>query len=135
MRADARFLVVGAHALGAYGVPRSTVDLDVWVEPTAENALRVWPALASFGPPLHSLGIQDSDLMKPDVVVQFGLPPCRIDVVTGVSGVTFEEAWPDRFEAAFEDLRVPYIGREAFIRNKRASGRHKDLGDIEALEG
>lgn len=134
-RAEVRFLVVGAHALAAHGVPRATVDLDVWIDPSPENAARVWSALAAFGAPLDSLAITPADLTVPDTVAQFGLPPWRIDILTGISGVTFDEAWPDRIEAYFDDVLVPFIGQAAFIRNKRASGRLKDLADIEALGG
>ncbi|MFY7922199.1 MAG: hypothetical protein ACOVSI_07260 [Gemmatimonas sp.] len=134
-RAEARFLVVGAHALAAHGVPRATVDLDVWIDPSPENAARVWSALAAFGAPLDALMITPADLTRPDTVAQFGLPPWRIDILTGISGVTFDEAWPDRMEAYFDDVLVPFIGQDAFIRNKRASGRLKDLADIEALGG
>ena len=134
-RAEARFLVVGAHALAAHGAPRATVDLDVWIDPSPENAARVWAALAAFGAPLESLAITPADLTRPDTVAQFGLPPWRIDILTGISGVTFDEAWPDRIEAWFDDVLVPFIGQATFIRNKRASGRLKDLADIEALGG
>ena len=134
-RADARFLVVGAHALAVHGVPRATVDLDVWIDASPENAARVWAALAAFGAPLDALEICETDLTRPDTVAQFGLPPWRIDILTGISGVTFDEAWPERVEAYFEDVLIPFIGHAAFIRNKRASGRLKDLADIEALGG
>ena len=133
VRANARFLVVGAHALSVHGVPRATVDLDVWVDPSPENAKLVWAALAAFGAPLRSLGILESDFARPDMVAQIGLPPWRIDIMTGISGVTFEEAWGDRVESEFDGVRVPFIGRAAYIRNKRASGRLKDLADIESL--
>lgn len=133
VKAKARFLIVGAHALGVHGVPRATVDLDIWIDASQENAKRVWAALAAFGAPLDSLQIQETDLTQPDVVAQFGLPPYRIDIMTGVSGISFDEAWPGRVEDLFEDVRVPFLGREALIRNKRASGRTKDLADLEAL--
>jgi hypothetical protein len=133
VRAEARFLIVGAHALGFHGVPRATADLDLWIEATPENVGRVWQALAAFGAPMDALGIRPADLTQPDVVAQFGVPPYRIDVMTGVSGLTFAEAWADRVEDQFEDVRAPFIGREAFIRTKRASGRTKDLADLEAL--
>jgi hypothetical protein len=135
VKSGARFLVVGAHALGVHGVPRSTVDLDVWIDGTPENARRVWQAFASFGVPLRTLGITEADFTDPNSIVQFGLPPHRIDVMTTISGVSFSEAWERRVESAPAGFRIPFIGREDFIRNKRASGRHKDLGDIEALEG
>lgn len=129
----ARFLVVGAHALAAHGVPRATVDLDVWVDPVRENARRVWRALAEFGAPLESLGITEADFHRPEIVVQLGLPPYRVDILTSVSGLTFEVAWEGRIEALIENVRSPVLGLEAFVRNKRASGRKKDLADLEAL--
>ena len=90
-------------------------------------------ALAAFGAPLRALGIEASDFTQPALVVQLGQPPYRIDVMSGIDGVTFDEAWADRVEHAFEDLLVPYLGLAAFIRNKRASGRTKDLADLEYL--
>ncbi len=133
VRAEARFLIVGAHALGLHGVARATADLDLWIEPSNENVDRVWRALAAFGAPMETLGIRPSDLTRPNIVAQFGLPPYRIDVLTGVSGLTFEDAWNTRVEAPFEDVRAPFIGRDAFIQNKRATGRTKDRADLEAL--
>jgi hypothetical protein len=132
---QARFLIVGAHALAAHGVPRATVDLDIWVDATAANAQRVWHALSNFGAPLEDLEVTESDLVRVDTVVQFGLPPNRIDVLTGVSGLKFSDAWETRLESGFSGLRAPFLGRQALIENKRASGRTKDLADIEALEG
>lgn len=128
-----RFLIVGAHALAAYGVPRTTGDLDVWVEPELSNAERVWSALARFGAPLESLTIRQDDFLRPGQIIQFGLPPFRIDVLTSISGVEFAEAWTDRMEGRLFDVPVAFIGKDAFIRNKRASGRPKDLGDIRSL--
>jgi hypothetical protein len=128
-----RFLVVGAHALAAHGVPRVTGDLDVWVEPTTANAARAWRALAEFGAPLETLSLRESDFVQPDRVIQLGLPPYRIDIMTAISGVRFPDAWPDRLEGTLFDVPVAFIGRAAFIRNKRASGRPKDLEDIRAL--
>lgn len=133
VRAEARFLIVGAHALGVHGIPRATVDLDIWIDSSGENANRIWAALAAFGAPLSALQLQKSDLTRPDTVIQLGLPPYRIDILTDVSGLSFDEAWPERVEAAFEGVPAPFIGRAALIRNKRASGRTKDLADLEAL--
>lgn len=133
LKADARLLIVAAHALGVHGVPRATVDLDVWIDASPGNVRQKWLALALFGAPQEVLAISEADLAKPDVVVQFGLPPYRIDILTSVSGVTFEEAWEERVEDLFGELRVPFVGRAAFIRNKCASGRAKDLGDLESL--
>lgn len=132
----ARFLVVGAHALAVHGAARATQDLDVWVEPEPQNAERVWRALADFGAPVQAMGITLSDFTAPDMVVQFGLPPNRIDVMTGISGVpSFDQAWQGRVEHEIRGTRVPFLGREALVANKRASGRNKDLGDLDALEG
>lgn len=128
---DVRFMVVGAYALGVHGRPRATGDLDVWVDPTPENAERLVRALEQFGAPMAQ--VSAADFSRPGIVFQMGLPPLRIDVLTELSGLAFGEAWPGRTQAAFGPLSVDVIGREAFIKNKRASGRGKDLGDIEAL--
>jgi hypothetical protein len=129
---DVRFLVVGAYALGVHGRPRATGDLDVWVEATPENAQRVMQALADFGAPLQE--VHAADFARPGIVFQMGLPPARIDVLTEITGVSFAEAWPGRVRAPFGPVEVDVIGREAFIRNKRATGRTKDLGDVESLD-
>jgi hypothetical protein len=129
---DVRFLIVGAYALAVHGRPRATADLDVWIDATPDNATRLVAALADFGAPLDRVSARD--FSAPGIVFQMGLPPYRIDILTELSGLTFGEAWPTRMRAAFgPDLEVDYIGRDAFIRNKRATGRAKDLGDIEGL--
>lgn len=133
LAAEARFLVVGAHALAVHGVPRATGDIDVWIERSPENAARVWRALELFGAPAAALSVRPTDLEAPDMVVQIGLPPRRIDVLTGVTGVEFDEAWAGHVVHRVADLEVPFLGRDALVRNKRASGRYKDLGDLEAL--
>jgi hypothetical protein len=130
--AGAEYLVVGAHAMAAHGVPRATGDLDIWVEASAANAARVRDALVRFGAPLHDLTLED--LATPDTVFQIGLPPARIDVLTSISGVSFEEAWPRRMTVPMEGLEIPVLGREDFLRNKRAVGRPKDMADIALME-
>lgn len=130
--AEARFLVVGAYAVSVHAEPRATGDLDLWVESTAENARRVLGALRAFGAPLHDLS--ESDLGREGIVFQIGLPPRRIDLLTGITGVVFSEAWPRRVEIEDGDLRFAVIGREELIRNKRALGRPKDLLDVALLE-
>ena len=130
---EVRFLVVGAHALAAHGVPRVTGDLDVWVEPTMANASRTWAALAVFGAPLASLNVHESDFAQPDQVIQLGLPPYRIDLMTSISGVAFADAWPDRLPGTLFEIPVSFLGRDSFLKNKRASGRPKDLEDIRSL--
>jgi hypothetical protein len=130
--ARAEFMLIGAHARAAYGIPRATGDMDVWVRPTPENALRVFTALAAYGAPLHDLTVED--LSKPGVVFQIGLPPYRIDILTQISGLSFEEAWPKRMYADFGGATYAVISREDFIRNKRAAGRPKDLADVIDVE-
>ena len=115
-------------------MPRATGDLDVWVRPEATNAARVWRALEAFGAPVEALGVEEADLARPDQVVQIGLPPRRIDLLTAISGVEFDDAWATQVERETEGLRVPFLSRELLIVNKRASGRTKDLADVEALE-
>jgi hypothetical protein len=126
LAAEARFLVVGAHALAVHGVPRATGDIDVWIERSPENAGRVWRALEAFGAPAATLGIRLADLQRPDMVVQIGLPPRRIDVLTDVTGLAFDAAWAGRVVHRVGELDVPFLGRDALVRNKRASGRYKD---------
>lgn len=128
---DVRFLIVGVYALGVHGRPRATGDLDVWIDATPENAERVMRALAAFGAPLTE--VTEDDFGRPGVVFQMGLPPRRIDILTKVSGLTFAEAWPGRTRAQFGSVSADVMGREAFVKNKRAAGRAKDLGDLEAL--
>ena len=132
--AEARFLVVGAHAMAVHGVPRATGDLDVWVSPAATNAERVWAALQRFGAPVEQLGVSLEDLQTPGMVVQIGQPPRRIDLLTDVSGLEFEEAWSNRTTHSIGPRAVPFLSRADLIRNKRASGRPKDLADLDVLE-
>jgi hypothetical protein len=135
LNAGARFLVVGAHAMAVHGVPRATGDLDVWIQPTAENAARVWEAMLQFGAPAEAIGVSMSDLRTPGRVIQFGLPPRRLDVLTHLSGLEFEAAWSGRELHTVGALEVPFLGRSELIANKRASGRPKDLADLEVLGG
>ena len=108
--------------------------MDIWIDPTAENAARMWDALQRFGAPVEALGITRADLVVPNTVIQFGIPPNRIDILTAISGVErFDEAWSGRLEQDVRGRSVPFIGRAAFIANKRSSGRHRDLGDVESL--
>ena len=130
--AEVRFLVVGAYALALHGRPRATGDLDVWVEATPQNAARVMRALAAFGAPLTE--IAEADFAREGVTYQIGVPPGRIDILTDLTGITFDEAWADRVRRPFGHVEVDFIGRTSFVRNKRATGRPKDLGDIEGME-
>jgi len=130
----ARFLVVGAHAMAVHGVPRATGDMDLWISPEPANAEQVWAALRRFGAPMEQLGVSLDDLETPGMVVQIGIPPRRIDLLTDVSGLDFEDAWRNRTMHSIGPREVPFLGREDLIRNKRASGRTKDIADLEILE-
>jgi hypothetical protein len=128
------FVIVGAHALAAHGAPRATGDLDVLVRPDPSNAEKVFRALVRFGAPVAAHGIRPKDFEELGAVYQMGLPPRRIDVLTEISGVTFDEAAKDTVEGRLGTERVRCIGLEALIRNKAASGRPKDLADVAVLE-
>lgn len=130
---EAEFLVVGAHAMALHGVPRATGDLDVLVRPSAENAERVLTALGAFGAPLDAHDVTRQDFEIPGQVYQIGLPPRRIDLLTSISGIGFDEAWISRDEVKIQGRKVPFLSREALIRNKQASGRDKDLVDVRLL--
>lgn len=132
--AGVEFLIVGAHALAAHGVVRSTGDIDIFVRPTNENSNRVAAALRAFGAPLAAHGVTAADFARAGTVYQLGLPPRRIDILTLISGVTFEQAWADSVsvEVGGVGFRVP--SRIALLANKRASGRPKDLEDVRRLE-
>lgn len=128
----AEYLVVGAFALASYGPARSTGDLDIWVRPTPENAERVWAALVRFGAPRRRLSLDDFCTL--DNVIQIGIAPNRIDLLTSVTGVEFDEAWRGRKQQPVGDLLIPVIGRAHLLKNKRATGRPKDLADVAWLE-
>ena len=128
-----RFLIVGAHALAVHGVPRATGDLDVLVAPEPENAKRLMRALEEFGAPLSSHRISHCDFEVEGAVYQMGLPPRRIDIMTSISGVAFDEAEGAAVSAAIADLDLPVLGRAQLLANKLASGRPKDLVDAELL--
>ena len=130
--AGAEFLVVGAYALGAHGLVRATADLDIWVRATPENAQKVWRALLQFGAPLSSVNV--ADFSTPDIVFRMGLPPNQIDILTSISGVAFEQAWPHRVEHSVEGVKVFVIGVQNQIENKRATDRPKDKLDADWLE-
>jgi len=126
------YLVVGAHALAAHGHVRATKDLDVWVRPVRGNASRVMRALVSFGAPVTDLEV--SDLATRGVIFQIGIDPIRIDILTSIDGVEFDDAWKNRMETTLFGQRVCVLSRADLIRNKKASGRLQDLADVERLE-
>lgn len=126
------YLVVGAHAVMFYAEPRYTKDLDVWVNPTPDNAERVYRALAAFGAPLQ--GVAPADLCQSHLVYQIGVAPNRIDVLMGIGGVDFPTAWAGRVHSTYDDVPISIIGRRELIASKRAVGRGQDLLDLERLE-
>ena len=130
--ADADFMVIGAHAVAVYARPRATGDLDIWVGPTVENAERVWNGLVEFGAPLHELSLDD--LTSDDLVFQIGVAPNRIDILTSIAGVDFDDAWSRHTMVELWGQTIPVIGREDLIRSKRALGRERDLADLAELE-
>ncbi|HYH80153.1 MAG TPA: hypothetical protein VEX86_10155 [Longimicrobium sp.] len=132
--AQADFLVIGAWAMSAYQMRRATGDLDIWVRPSAENAQRVWDALARFGAPLMTYKITLEELAKPGLVFQIGNEPDRIDILTGVDGLGFEEAWRTREYHQIEGVMVPVLSVPNLVKNKKASGRPQDLFDVQWME-
>ena len=129
--ASVEYLIVGAYAVAAHGLPRTTGDIDFWIRPTPENAERVWRALSEFGAPMERVDVDD--FASPDMIVQFGVPPGRIDIITSVEAVEFPEAWAERLTVPMDGVTAYVIGREHLLRNKRAVGRPQDLADAERL--
>ncbi len=127
-----RFLLVGAYALAAHGYPRATMDIDIWVMPTPDNADAVLRAIRRFGAPVHNL--TRADLEKDGTVFQIGVAPRRIDILTAASGLQFDRAFAGSLAIEIEGIQVHIPSAADLIRNKRASGRTKDLADAEALE-
>lgn len=130
--ANVEYLIVGAHAMAFHGYLRATGDFDLWVNPTSENAARIYAGLAAFGAPLDHIAV--GEFTSDDLIFQIGVAPFRIDIITGISGVTWAEAWPQSVESSYVGIPIRVIGRDALIENKRATGRPKDLLDVEALE-
>jgi hypothetical protein len=131
--AGADFAVVGGYAVAFHGHVRATKDLDILVRPTADNAARVYAALAAFGAPLHAFEVHESDFAEYDGVLQIGVAPIRIDILNRIAAVSFDDAIAagDAFE--LDDRRIPVIGKDALVRNKCAAGRPQDLADVAAL--
>ena len=125
------YLVVGAHALSQYGRPRFTGDLDIFVRRSPENAVRLMEVLAAFG--FGNVGLSAADFEKEDQVVQLGFPPVRIDLLTSLTGISFEEAWISRQTGTIDAVPVAFPSREVFLKNKRATGRGRDQGDVASL--
>jgi len=124
------YVLVGSFALAYHGHPRATGDMDVWIRPTEHNVNAVLKAVNDFG--FESFSVTENDLLS-GKIIQLGFPPVRIDIITVLDGLKSNEIWESRQKGKLGDLDVAYIGREAFIKNKRAIGRHKDLADLDLL--
>jgi hypothetical protein len=127
-----KYLVVGGYAVTVHGYPRFTDDIDIWVWIDESNAKNLIKVLKDFG--FGSLDIKAEDFLSPDKVIQLGYPPNRIDLLTSISGVEFEKCYPRRFSADIVGLKIDFIDIENLKKNKKATGRHKDLNDLENLE-
>ena len=130
--AEAKYLVIGAHAVTFYSTPRYTKDLDIWVGTDARNAERVYDALARFGAPLHQLTVED--LTTPEIVFQIGVEPNRIDLLTTVGGVDFHDAWKRRETSTYGETPISIVSFDDLVDCKRAAGRPQDLLDLDSLE-
>jgi hypothetical protein len=131
--AGVEFVIVGAHALAVHGIPRATGDIDIFVRPTAANATRIVAALRMFGAPIDAHQVDERDFCALGTVYQIGLPPRRIDLLTEISGVSFDEAWNSRREASIGSMSLPVLGRDMLLKNKSSTGRDKDAADVRAL--
>jgi hypothetical protein len=129
---DVRFLIVGGYAVAAHGHPRLTKDLEVWILADPANAERVVAALDDFG--FAGIGVDPSDLSAPGKMLQLGRPPQRIDILTSIDGVAFNDCYQRRLEFPIGGSPVPFIGLDELISSKLATGRHQDLADVEALQ-
>ena len=125
------YLIVGGYALAFHGAPRATGDIDILVKSDPRNAKRVLAALREFG--FQSMNLSQGDFENPGKVVQLGVPPVRVDIITSLSGVSWKDACAGKIKGHYGDVPVHYIGRQQFLSNKRAAGRKKDLADLEAL--
>ena len=125
------YIVVGVHAVAFHGHPRFTGDIDFLIRPSRENAARLIGAMAEFG--FSEMKLSPDDFIPPNTVVQLGHPPNRIDLLTSISGVAFEEAWESRLSGDLDAIAVYFLGWDALLKNKRAAGRDKDLADVSKL--
>lgn len=130
---NVEFVVVGGYALALHGAPRYTGDLDILVNPAPENAARLLTAVGAFGFPTDALSV--ARIADPRCLIQMGTPPVQLHVMSAIDGVTWEQVWEGHEVAILGGAPIPFIGRQAFLQNKRAAGRTKDLADIEALGG
>ena len=128
---NVEYLIVGAYAMAYYGVPRYTKDLDLYIRPTAENAAKIMQSLEQFG--MGNVGLQATDFCQEERVIQLGVAPIRIDLVTSIPGVIWETAWANKSSVHYGDIPTFVIGRKEFVASKRACGREQDIADLKAM--
>ncbi|MBN9382507.1 MAG: nucleotidyltransferase [Chitinophagaceae bacterium] len=126
------YMVVGGYALALHGKPRQTGDLDIWIDIGEANAAKMQQVIKDFG--FGGLGIKEEDFLRENAIIQLGYPPVRIDILNAIDGVQFKEALAHRLNEKVEGVVIPFIGKEDFIKNKRASGRSQDLTDIKEIQ-
>ncbi|MDX2041215.1 MAG: nucleotidyltransferase [Acidobacteriota bacterium] len=126
------FMIVGAYALAAHGHVRATGDIDIWVRNSADNAPKIMRALKIFGAP--TANISETDFLLPDLILQIGVAPCRIDIITGIDGVAFDDAWQNKMVVTIDGININILSKPDLLKNKTAAGREKDQGDIAWLK-
>jgi hypothetical protein len=125
------YMIVGGYALAFHGTPRYTGDMDIYIKPDTQNGERITAVLKDFG--FGEIGLNVEDFVYPEKVIQLGVPPVRIDIITSLSGVTWDEASAGKISASYGGIDVYIIGREQFITNKKATGSKRDIADLESL--
>ena len=129
---NAEYLIVGGYAVGLHGHPRYTGDLDIWLNPTEENAMKILKCVNEFG--FSSFNLKVEDFTKEGNIIQLGYPPLRIDLLTEIDGVSFSDCFENRKVVDIDDLKVNFIGYQDLLKNKKETGRPKDLDDIDNLK-
>jgi hypothetical protein len=132
LRNEVRFLIVGAYAMAAYGYPRATGDIDIWIGNTEENSDKLYKALSDFGAPLDN--ITPKTFSQKDIVFQIGVAPSRIDILTDIDGINFTEAYESKQDIKLDGLILPFISKSNLIKNKKSTGRDRDIIDAQVLE-
>ncbi len=132
LRNEVRFLIVGAYAMAAYGYPRATGDFDIWIGNTEENSDKLYKALSDFGAPLDN--ITPKTFSQKDIVFQIGVAPSRIDILTDIDGINFTEAYESKQDIKLDGLILPFISKSNLIKNKKSTGRDRDIIDAQVLE-
>ena len=131
-RNNVKYVIVGAYALAYHAKPRYTKDMDIFIEPTGENATAILQAIKDFGFP--EINLTSEDIIEENKIVQLGYEPIRIDILSSLSGCSFSEVWENRIKGKYGDTEVYFIHKDNLIKNKKASGRKQDMVDIDLLK-